>query len=244
MIKEAVNYTDAQGTKCIGYLAYSKSAEKRPAILIAPSFEGLAEFARRKAETLAGLGYAAFAADLYGDGIIGSSFEENLALMRPLFLDRKLLQTRILAAFNKLKEFSFIDHNRIGAIGFCFGGLTVIELVRSGAPIRGAVSFHGALSNSLGDEEAGTVPIAQNIKSSLLICHGYDDPMVSQQDIQDLLQDLNRGKVDWQMHMYSHCVHAFTNPNANDPGVGTVYNELADNRSWRLMKDFFNEIFQ
>ena len=167
-----------------------------------------------------------------------------LAHMMPLFLDRLLLQSRLKAAFQKLSEYPLVDAKRIGAIGFCFGGLCVLELLRSGVPVRGVVSFHGVLGNKMGDKQAKTVPIANHINGSALILHGHDDPLVSNEDISALTKELTQAKIDWQFMHYGHTSHAFSNPEANNAASGMLYNEAAARRSWLAMINFFNEIFQ
>lgn len=230
--------------RCLGYFVKPVTAKGYvPAIVIAHTWTGLDDFCRQKAKDIAKLGYAAFVADLYGEGITASNNDEALQLMLPLFLDRKLLRKRIIAAFETVKKQPQIDPKKIGAIGFCFGGLTVIELLRSGTNIAGAVSFHGVLGTSISDYKAKPLPIANNIRGSLLILHGYEDPLVSKNDIDSLEQELNQAGVDWQMNVYGHTAHAFTNPQAQDVSSGLVFNFNADRRSWEAMCAFFNDVF-
>lgn len=244
MHQETINYSSGE-TSCKGFLAYEDSGlPKKPAVIISPAFRGLDDFARNKAKELAKLGYVAFAADIYGNGLEVKSNEEAEALMMPLFINRQLLRERIISAFNTVSALSLVDKDKIGAIGFCFGGLTVIELLRSGAPVRGVVSFHGVLGNSLKNNKANTVPPAAGIKGSLLILHGNLDPLVSQEDILAIQSEFTNLKVDWQMHIYGHTVHAFTNPVVADFKGGMAFNELANLRSWRSMQNFFEEIFK
>lgn len=232
-------------TELRGYLCYCEGVTtKRPAVLVSHAWRGLDDFARFKAESLARLGYVAFAVDNYGDGRTAASDEEAGRLMMPLFLDRLLLQSRLKAAFQKLSEYPLVDAKRIGAIGFCFGGLCVLELLRSGVPVRGVVSFHGVLGNKMGDKQAKTVPIANHINGSALILHGHDDPLVSNEDISALTKELTQAKIDWQFMHYGHTSHAFTNPEAANAASGMLYNEAAARRSWLAMINFFNEIFQ
>lgn len=226
-----------------GYLVYDPSIKaKRPAIIIAHAWMGQDGFAKSKAFELARLGYLAFAADVYGNGIHVNTTQEAQALMLPLFINRKLLRDRICAAYETITQHHLADPNKIGAIGFCFGGLTVIELLRSGVNLRAGVSFHGLLGNTLHEHQALVVPTSSHISGSLLILHGHDDPLVSSADIQSIQQELTKAKVDWQMHIYGHTVHAFTNPEAADLSSGMAYNAKANHRSWQSMRDFFKEI--
>ncbi|MBS4168273.1 dienelactone hydrolase family protein [Parachlamydia sp. AcF125] len=244
MYQEAVPYRVGD-VSMQGYLVYDPtSREKKPAIVIAHAWKGQGEFEREKAKQLANLGYVAFAADVYGEGKTAESDEEAAALMAPLFVERKTLRERIRAAVRAVKQCPAVDPNKIGAIGFCFGGLTVIELVRSGEDIRGAVSFHGILGDTLGGKKARLEPLAKEIKSALLIQHGYEDPLVSSSDIAAIQKELNRANVDWKMDIYGHTSHAFTNPSMRDTEHGLVYNAKSSQRAWTSMRNFFEEIFK
>lgn len=243
MHSQTVQYSDGE-TKFKGFLVYNdKIKSQRPAIIIAHAWHGQDQFVREKAKALAELGYVGFAADVYGDGKSVETNEEAQALMLPLFLDRQKLQNRIKAAYQLLKEHPLVDPSAIGGIGFCFGGLTIIELFRSGVDVKGVVSFHGVLGNVIQEAKAKTVPIAKNIKGSILVMHGYNDPLVSQQDIHHFEEEMTQANVDWQMHIYGHTYHAFTNPQAHDTKLGLFYNAVADKRSWLTMRNFFEEIF-
>jgi dienelactone hydrolase len=243
MRTETKNYY-CGATKHQGYYAYPDGPnEPRPVVIVAHAWLGQDNFARQKAEELAKLGYIGFAADIYGEGITASNADEAQKLMLPLFFDRKLLQERMIAAFKEVDENPLVDSKKIGVIGFCFGGLATIELFRSGTPILGAVSFHAVLSNHLGDHKAKTVPIAKNIKGSLLMLHGYNDPSVKAEDVQHIQHDLDQAHVDWQMNIYGQTVHAFTNPEAHDHENGRVYNPETTRRAWRSMQNFFHDIF-
>ena len=220
------------------FLAWDDSAvTPRPAVMVSHAWAGRDEFAVNKALALAELGYVGFALDLYGKGVIGSGPEENAKLMGPFMQDRALLQERMKLALATVKQQPEVDSHRIAAIGFCFGGLCVLDLARSGADLRGVVSFHGLFtppSNPLSDE----------IKAKVLVLHGYDDPMATPEDMLALGNELSRVGADWQIHAYGGTVHAFTNPKANDPGFGTVYNEPADRRSWQSMRNFLEEVLK
>lgn len=232
-----IEYSEGD-TKLEGYVAYDENfSGKRPAIIVAHDWSGRNEFACKKAEKLAELGYIGFALDVFGKGIIGKTVEEKSALIKPLLDDRALLRKRILAAFDTVKKLENIDTSRIGAIGFCFGGLCVLDLVRSGADVRGVVSFHGILI-----PPPPNLPKA-TIKAKVLALHGYDDPMVPPAQVDAFAKEMTAAKVDWQIYIYGNAMHAFANPAAHDPKLGTVYNNLADKRSWIAMKDFFTEIF-
>ena len=142
------------------------------------------------------------------------------------------------SGFNLLKKNPLTDTDKMAAIGYCFGGTTVLELARSGTNLKGVVSFHGGLDSPSPQD-------GKNIKAKLLILHGADDPYVPSKDVDAFIKELKDAKVDWQMVSYSGAVHAFTMPEVgNDVSTGAAYNENADKRSWENMKIFFNEIFK
>jgi dienelactone hydrolase len=220
-----------------GYLAWDDAVEgKRPGVMIAHAWAGRSDFENRKAEALAKLGYVGFALDNFGRGILGTNTEENSALIQPFLDDRAMLQGRMQIALEVLKGLDEVDASRVAAIGFCFGGLCVLDLARTGTDICGVVSFHG-LFGSPGNT-AGN-----KIKAKVLALHGWDDPMAPPDQVVSLAEELSSMGADWQVHGYGNTMHAFTNPQANDPDFGTVYSPDADRRSWNAMQDFLSEIF-
>lgn len=237
---EFLDYTDG-GETFEAYAAYDAAAleknEKRPCILVSHAWGGQSDFEREKAEKLAGLGYVGFALDIYGKGKRGSTMEENAKLMQPYVDDRKLLLSRLNAALTAAAKHPAVDSSRIGAIGFCFGGLCVLDLARSAAPnVQGVVSFHGLFSPpEIGEQKA--------ITAKVLILHGYDDPMATPENMVGIADELTAASCDWQIHAYGKTMHAFSNPGANMPENGILYNENADKRSDRAMVNFFEEIF-
>lgn len=242
MYTETITYIHGE-TKCLGFVAYDERIEtKRSTILIAPAWRGLDDFAKQKAIEIAQLGYVGFAVDLYGGGISVSD-EEAAQYMMPLFLDRELLQGRIKAAYDCACDLSTVDSQKIGAIGFCFGGLTVFELLRSGVDVKGTVCFHGVFSNEKEGQKAKTTSISPAAKGSLLILQGQQDPLVSAQDLIDVEREMTEAGIDWQIHLYGNTMHAFTNPLANNPSNGAMYSRKATHRSWIAMQNFFSEIF-
>ncbi len=231
-----INYQAGEIT-CEGYLAWDDAISgPRPALAIAHTWAGRGEFEQNKAEELAKLGYVGFAVDMYGDAKTGSTVEENSALMQPLMEDRALLQLRITAAVDTLKQQTEVDANNTAAMGFCLGGLTVLDLARTGADVKGVVSFHG-LFNAPGNTSGN------KISAKVLCLHGYDDPMALPESILELGAELNEAGADWQVHAYGGTVHGFTNPLANMPEMGVLYNETADRRSWQALQNFLEEIF-
>jgi dienelactone hydrolase len=234
--EESIQYRDGDVT-CEGLFCYDASrAGPLPAVLISHDWSGRNEFAARKAKRLAWHGFAAFALDMYGGGKRGNTVEENQALMGPLMADRAALAKRITAALTAVRARPQVDARRVAAMGFCFGGLCVLDLARSGADVRGVVSFHGLLKPS-------GLP-QKKIQSKVLILHGYDDPMAPPEEVLAIGKEFTAAGADWQLHAYGNTVHAFTNPEANNPSFGTVYKAEADRRSWHSMLSFFEEVLR
>ena len=172
---------------------------------------------------------------MYGDGKIGTSNEENAGMMQPLLDDREELARRALASLDAVSKIDSIDASKIVIMGYCFGGLVAMDLARTGADIKGAVSFHGFL--------AGPENSTNEIKAKLLALHGDSDPMVGQDQIESFRQEMTSKKVDWQLHVFGGAMHSFTNPEANDPDFGAVYSKNADERSWKIFIDLLKELF-
>ncbi len=243
MKNEHISYKLADTTMQGEFFYQEDKKEKRPCILVAHAWMGQDDFARNKAKSLVEQGYIGFAIDIYGNKTHVDTPEEAQKLMLPLFYDRALLQERLQAAYNAAKRHPLVDSAKIGGIGFCFGGLSIIELFRSGVPLQGAVSFHAILGDEMAGKKAKTVPIHPGIKGSLMMLHGYDDPLVTSHDIDRMQKELTKANVDWQMHIYGHTSHAFTVPQANNKAMGLIYNQLSEKRSWISMMNFFEEVF-
>ena len=220
-----------------GYCAIdTKIPGKKPAVLVAHDWSGRNEFACQKAEQLAELGYVGFALDMYGIGQIGKTVEEKSALIAPLMQDRNLLRQRILAALYTVKQLQAVDEKRIAAIGYCFGGACALDLARSGADLRGVVSFHGLL------DAPQDLP-SKKILAKVLALHGHEDPMVPPEKVALFQKEMTAAGVDWQMHIYGNTMHGFSNPQAHDASTGILYKNSADQRSWIAAKNFLKEIF-
>lgn len=211
-------------------------AMTRPAVLVCHAWGGRAEFECRKAEQLAALGYVGIALDVYGKGVLGRDNDENAALMTPFLQDRARLRQRLLAGLAAAQSLPYVDPGRIAVIGYCFGGLCALDLARSGAALRGVVSFHGLFN------APDKLPNAEPIQAKVLALHGHDDPMVPPEAVLQLEQELTRAGVDWQIHAYGGTAHAFTNPQAQAPAQGMQYNETAARRAWLSMQHFLAEV--
>ncbi|MBL8819138.1 MAG: dienelactone hydrolase family protein [Planctomyces sp.] len=235
---EVVEYRDGDVT-LEGYVAWDpeKTTASAPGILVVHQWMGLTDYEKLRCRQLAELGYTAFALDIYGKGIRPGTPQEAAKQAGIYKTDRKLYRQRLNLGLSQLKSRPGVSANQLGAVGYCFGGTGVLELARSGAKVSGVVSFHGGLDSP--EPEAG-----KNIKCSILVCHGADDPFIPVKDIEAFQSELNNAKVDWQMDIYSGAVHSFTQPMAgNDNSKGAAYNEKADKRSWTAMKSFFEEVF-
>jgi dienelactone hydrolase len=222
-----------------GYLAWDDATTtKRPGVLVVHEWTGINPYIKQRVESLAKLGYVAFAADIYGKGV-RPAIQSDAAKTAGIYKnDRPLLRARVRAGLEELKKQKLVDAHRIAAIGYCFGGTTVLELARDGADVKGVVSFHGGLSTP-------TPQDAKNIKAKVLALHGADDPYVKADEVSAFQEEMRNAKVDWQFVSYGNAVHSFTNPGAgNDNSKGAAYNEKADKRSWKAMKVFFAEIFR
>ena len=233
---QAVDYKDGD-TELQGFVAWDDSSSAmRPGVLIVHQWKGLGEVETKRAEMLAQLGYVAFCADIYGKGVRPSSSQDAAAEAGKYKKDRALLRHRVSLALAELRKQSHVDSRQVAAIGYCFGGLTVLELARSGADVAGVVSFHGAL-------DSPNPADGKNIKCKVLVLHGANDPFVPPKDIEAFVTELREAGVDWQMTSYGGAVHSFTDWTAKGDLPGAVYNEKADRRSWEAMKEFFGEIF-
>lgn len=230
-------------TSCKGYLAYPSKIENPPIVMIAPTWEGINTFAKDIAEHIATSGYAAFVVDIYGEGKTVKGAEEASKLMLPLFMNRALLRERIYAAYKAAQKLPDCDPSRLAAIGFCFGGLTVIELLRSGASLNGIVSFHGLLASELEGKKAALVPNANEYNASFLLLHGYKDPLVPMDHVVELQKELSEKNIDWQTHIYGTAAHAFTNPEAADKEGGMYFDPRANERSMKTLYHYLKEIF-
>jgi dienelactone hydrolase len=236
VVTKSIAY-EQNGQKLEGYLAYDDAKSgARPGVLVVHEWWGLNDYVKSRARQLAEMGYVAFAADMYGDAKVTrdpkqaqewSSAVGNGGLMAP----------RAKAGLDVLRQQPQTDKSKLAAIGFCFGGSTVLQLAYSGEPLKAAVTFHGGL---MPPQEAQLAMI----KSPILILHGAEDTFIKPETIEQVRTSLDKAKVDWYMVTYANAVHAFSNPDADSfkiPGIG--YNEKAARRSWSEMQDFFKEQF-
>ena len=236
MATQTISYKQGD-TVLNGYLAYDDAIKgKRPGVMVVHEFWGLNDFAKKAAERVAGLGYVALAVDMYGQGKVGKTPDEARELAGQV-RGTPLMRERARAGLDALAKNDLVDPRRLAAMGFCFGGTTVLELAYSGADVRGVASFHGGLTAPRPED-------LPNIKASFLVLHGAEDPHVKPEEIVAFEDGMRQAKADWQMVLFGGAVHSFTNPEANGlkmPGV--AYDAKADSRSWKYMQMFFQEIF-
>lgn len=237
-VSKAVSY-EIGHQKFEGRLIYDNaSSALRPALLMAPNWLGATEAAFQQAQEIAGKDYVIFVVDMYGTTARPKNTEEAGAASKALYADGNAMRARIAGALATLKAQAGqapIDLQRIGAIGFCFGGTNVLELARSGSDIAGVVSFHGGLS-----KVAGAEPKA--IKAKVLALHGADDPFVPAEQVTGFEQEMRDAKVDWQLVSFGGAVHSFSDPHANVAGKAE-YNAVVAKRAFKMMNDFFAELF-
>jgi dienelactone hydrolase len=234
---DTVDY-QVDGTTCSGLLAYDDAwSGQRPAVLVTHDWMGITERTRKNAEDLVKLGYVAFCVDVYGKGVRPADAGEAGKLAGSFKADRPKLRGRMQGALTTLLASGKADAKRIGAIGYCFGGTSALELARAGAPVVATVSFHGGLNTP-------TPGDARNIAGKVLVLHGADDPFVPAAEVAAFQEEMRAAKVDWQFVAYGNSVHSFTNQSAgSDNSKGQAYNANADRRSWQGMSDFFAEVF-
>lgn len=239
---KTIEYFDGP-QKLMGKFLSHKSNEQKPTIILFPAFEGLSPFILNYAERFAHEGYNVFVADIYGDGQVSTTLEGCFNLITPFLQDRALVRRRAQLAFAAVNEQPQVDKNTLGAMGFCFGGMCMLELVRTGANLRAAVSAHGILGKS-------DLP-TQAMLANLLILHGYKDPQVPAAQIDSFIKEIETAKVaDWTLVFLGQAKHSFTDPATGsfDPKkemeMGREYNAIAAERAWAYANLFFQEQLQ
>lgn len=234
IVKEAVAYRDGD-TELTGALFRDDTrTDRRPGILVVHGGAGLDDHAKGRARGFAELGFVALACDMYGNGVAGSR-ERVMARIGELRAEPAKLCARARAGLNMLTTHPEVD-GRLAAVGYCFGGMTVLELARSGADLAGVVSVHGSLQTSQPARPGA-------IKAKILVCHGALDPHVPAPDVTAFMEEMNSAGADWQLNVYGGALHGFTHETPSTmPGV--AYNASADARSAEAIKTFFREIFE
>ena len=221
-----------------GYAAASEKTGKLPGALVVHAWKGIGKHERETVDRLAAKGYFAFALDMYGAGVRPKTNQEAAQQAGIYRGDRKLMRERAVAGLAWLAKQPNVDATKIVAIGYCFGGGVVLELARSGADVRGVVSFHGNL-------DTPDPADAKNIKGSVLVLHGAADPHVPMPQVDAFTAEMGATKVDWQLVMYGGAVHSFTHEDAgSDTSRGAAYDARAAKRSYAAMHAFFAEVLE
>ncbi len=233
MKTEASKYQDGSA-QLTGFFAWNDAAtEKRPGILVVHAGPGLDEHTKGRAKQFAEMGFVAFACDMYGDGVAGDR-QRVMSTLNDLRHDRAKLLARASAGIELLRAHPLVD-GRIAAVGYCFGGLTVLELARSDSPLSGVVSVHGSLATAL-------LAASGKIQAKILVCHGALDPHVPMTQVDGFVEEMNKAGADWQLLIYGGAMHGFTHEGGpNIPGV--AYHSQADVRSTQHIRNFLSELF-
>jgi dienelactone hydrolase len=212
--------------------------EKRPAVLVVHEWWGRGAHADRSAEELARLGYVGLAVDMYGGGRSTTDPEEAGAWAKSVRGDPEVLRRRVRAALDLLRAMPEVDVDRLACIGYCFGGTVSLEAAWAGLPLRGVVAFHASLTTPQPEDAAG-------VKSSILVCHGADDALVSAEAIAAFQSAMREHGYDWEFDSYGGAVHSFTNPAADGTrNASARYHPVAAARAWARMSDFLAEKFR
>jgi dienelactone hydrolase len=237
MKAQPLAYSDSR-TNFIGHLVWDDSWDgARPGVLVFPEAFGLGEHARARANRLAQEGYVVLAADLHGEGRLYTDLADVRPVIQTLYNNREEWRSMATAAFQALTAQPLVARDRIGGIGFCFGGTTCLELARTGAAVRAITTFHSGLIPAL-PQDAG------RMRAQVLVCHGAEDPLVSIEDIQHFMAEMRREQADWQFVYHGNAVHSFTEPAADARGMPAFsYSEKAASRSWAAMLHLFRETF-
>lgn len=233
---KAVEYKD--GDTVLQGFAYWDDGFKdaRPGVLVVHDWLGNGPYSKRRAEMLAKLGFTAFALDMYGKGVYAADHEQAAKLSGALFGDRNAMRHRAELGLEELKKLPYVDSKKLAAIGYCFGGTTVLELARMGADLKGVASFHGNL--------ATPSPATEKPKAKIAVFQGADDKM-TMPAVPDFEEEMRKVGADWEFTAYGGAVHSFTVAEAGDDNSkGMAYNKEADARSWKALQDFFEEIFR
>jgi dienelactone hydrolase len=235
---KSITYRDGD-TELQGFLAWDDSIQgKRPGVLVVHEWWGLNDYARRRATQLAEMGYVAFALDMYGKGKVTQHPQQASEWASTIRSNTPAWIARAQAGLKVLKSQDLVDTQRLAAIGYCFGGSTVLQLAFAGEDLDAVVSFHGALP-------VPTEQQAKAVKGSIMVCHGSADAFIPRETIQKFIEALNKGGADWQLIEYGNARHSFTNPDADKAGIEMLkYDAKADQRSWADMQALFNEVLK
>ena len=237
--EETVGYT-VDSLKMQSYVVYDQNVGgKRPAVLVIHEWWGLNDYAKRRANMLAEMGYIAMAVDMYGNGKMGNDPGAAQALAMPFYQNPAMAKKHFDMALAELKKNPRVDESKIAGIGYCFGGGMLLNFARMGEPLNGVVSFHGSLLGTPADKNL--------TKAEILVCHGEKDDFVNA-EVAPFKKQMDSIGKSYTFKSYPGATHAFTNPDATEIGkkfnMPIEYNAAADSASWNDMKDFFARIFR
>ena len=219
-----------------GYFAWDPAPGKRPGVMLIHEWKGHGDYVRRRADMLARLGYVAFAADMYGKGVFAKDHDEAGKRAGAFFTDRALTRERAKAGLDVLKKHPMCDATKLAAMGYCFGGMTALEMARGGLDVRGVASFHGILA---------TPAPAKEIKARVIVFHGAADKFVDADQVKKFEEEMKAAKANYEVIAYDGAAHSFTVKEAgDDPSKGMAYNQEADTKSWEKLQQFLMEIFK
>jgi dienelactone hydrolase len=241
LVAKEIKYKDGE-TELAGYYVYDSAfTVPLPGVIVIHEWWGHNDYARRRADQLAGLGYAAFAVDMYGTNKMASNPQEATALSKPFYDDRKMMVARAEAGLNTLLAQPHVDKTRTGAVGYCFGGTVALEMARKGLDLKGVAVFHAGLSTPERAEPA-------RVKAQVLALNGGADKMVSEEERNNFVSEMTAAGVTYKNVVYPDALHAFTNPKATEIGerfnIPVAYNADADKKSWAEMEAFFARLFK
>jgi len=237
IVSQPVDYSE-NGQALQGVLYYDDAVKtKQPGVIVVHEWKGLGDYAKKRAEMVAKLGDVTFAADMYGQGVFAETHEKAAALSSIYFKDRLRMRARAQAAYDAFLKTGKVDETKVAAMGYYFGGTTVLEMARSGMPLKGVASFHGVLVTPTPAEKG-------KIQASILVMTGADDKMVLAQDIQNFQTEMNTADAKFVVRSFNGAMHGFTVWDANMPEKGIQYNKSADKQSWKMLEKFLAEIFK
>jgi len=234
---KAVEYED-EDTRLTGHLYWDDAKDgKRPGILVIHEWWGLDAYAKKRARMLAEQGFVAFAADMYGTGRVTDKPEQAREWMQEVTVDPELWRQRAQRGLDQLRASDLVDTGKVAAIGYCFGGGTVLQMAYGGADLDGVVSFHGSLP-------AAPEEVEGKIEPAILVLHGQADSFIAPEVVTNFQNKLEEAGATWEMDIYGGARHGFTNPDVASFGMENLaYDARADARSWARMQSFFDEIF-
>ena len=241
IVGREVDY-QADGVQLKGYIAYDNNIRgKRPGIVVVHEWWGHNEYVRHRARMLAKLGYTALAVDMYGAGKHTRHPADAQKFVQEAMANMPEFEDRFRAGLKILRNEPTVDPERIAAIGYCFGGGTVLNMARAGMDLKGVVSFHGTLAPAVKAKPGG-------IKAKILVCYGGADTLVPPEALAAFKKEMDAAGADYEIKVYPGAKHAFTNPGADllakETGLSAIgYNKKADQQSWKDMQAFFAKIF-